>query len=273
MKALIDGDILVYRMAWAVQKTVYQHKETGEFFNGKKKAKKWLWEQLGDDASWNDEDWDITDEIEPWSACQFLIDHHMEQIMTNCDAEEYQVFLSPSRTFRHDLATIREYKANRRPPPEYKDKAREHLTNYYNAEVGQNIEADDCLGLHQTTETIIASIDKDLLSIPGWHYDIVNQDKICIDLYEADQMFMFQLIAGDPTDNIQGIPGMGPAKAKNILAMFDGDHKGLVEEIRQLYDEHYEGFGEDALIETAQLVYILRNGDKPGEEQWRKLLA
>lgn len=284
MKVLIDADILVYRNAWAVQKTHYTHKETGEFFDGKAKASEWLIELYGGPVSkgkrnwlkehWKDEEWEAVEEIEEWKACRFLLDHSIDKIKTNVGATDFALYLSPDRCFRHDIATVLPYKGKRRPAPFYKDKAREHFINYYAAVVGENIEADDLCGLNQTTETIIASIDKDLLSIPGHHYNIDSEEQVVIDLYEADQMFFCQLLAGDlGVDNIPGLPGIGMATAQTILSQFDADHEGLVKEIKSRYEEAYPGQGEKIMIEMAQLVYILRRGDTPGKEQWRSLLG
>ena len=118
------------------------------------------------------------------------------------------------------------------------------------------------LGLNQTTDTCICSIDKDLLQIPGRHYNFVDDVKSTVDIYEADNWFMTQVLSGDvSTDNIQGLPGIGEAKAANIVDSFAGDHQGLVEEIKALYEDHYPGQGLEILEEMARLVYILRRGD------------
>lgn len=271
MKLLVDGDIPVYRMGWAVQKTHYQHKVTGEFFDGIKKAKEYL-KEMHAGIEWDLVDWEVNEEIEPWSNCKFLIDSFMSTLMRNTAADSYEVYLSPSETFRHRLATVRPYKGTRRPPPRYKDKNREYLIQRYGAEVAVDIEADDMLGMNQTEDTCIASIDKDLLQIPGHHYDVVKETSVCVDLLEADNMFFAQLLAGDSTDNIVGIPGIGMKKAMGIVDMFEGDHYGLVEEINTLYEENYPNIGMEIRDEMAQLVYILRKGDTLGQEQWRNLL-
>ena len=271
MHVLVDADILVYRMAWACQKTHYQHKEKGEFFDTKTKAKAWLKDEL---MEWDESEWDITDEIEPWKNCKFLIDVAMSEILRNCGTDEYTCFLTPPNTFRYDIAVTRPYKAGRAPPPHWKDEAVKYFINSYNAVLNdQRLEADDMLGLSQTTDTVIASIDKDLYMIPGKHYDIVKKTHMEVDMQAADDWFFTQLLSGDiSTDNIVGVPGIGNVKAKKLVAEFQGDHYGLVEEIEQLYELHYPGLGMDVMQEMAQLVYILRKGDTKGFEQWRKLL-
>lgn len=270
-KVLIDADILVYTSAWAVQKTHYTHKEELEFFDGISKAKAWFKEEFPD-REWDLEEWDVVDHIEPWSACQFLIDAAMTKIMDQCQADTYEAFLSPSRTFRHDIATVRPYKDRKQPSPFYKDKAREYLIKSYHAKIGNGVEADDLLGLNQDTDTIIASIDKDLLMIPGRHYNINKEEFITVDLLEADEMFFCQLVAGDSTDNIQGVPKWGMIKAAKLVAEFEGDHKGLVEYIEELYETAYSEQGKKIMYEMATLVWILRKGDTPQKAGWQELL-
>lgn len=285
--ALIDGDIIVYRSAFATQKTIYTHRSSKEFFEGITKAKMWFAVEHGwkkDETKglkkfledkWDINDWVVEDRVEPFNACAFLIDSIIQKIMIATGADYYKVYLSPSKNFRHDISTVREYKANRPPPPVHKNEAREYMMNYYSAEVGDNIEADDLLGLNQTTDTVICSIDKDLLQIPGRHYNFVDDVHSIVDIYEADSWLFTQILAGDvSTDNIQGLPGIGDAKATTIVDSFAGDHTGLVEEIKYLYEESYPARGKNVLEEMTRLVYILRKGDVLGEnEQWRELLS
>ena len=271
--ALIDGDIIVYRMSWAVQKTHYTYLPLDEFFEGKKKAKDWYKEMVGGDPDFdNDKEWLIVDNLEPWSNCKFLVDSCISQIMEAVGAENKMIFLSPKHTFRHDIAVTAPYKAGRPPPPFYKDKVATYLIERYGAECGNKVEADDLLGMMQDTDTVIVSIDKDLLMIPGKHYNFVKDEFVYVDLLAADVWFFAQLLAGDRTDNINGLKGIGIKTALKIVERYTGDHEGLVRTIKDMYNAEYAERGEDVMIEMAQLVYILRRGDKPGTEQWRKLL-
>lgn len=75
--------------------------------------------------------------------------------------------------------------------------------------------------------SIIAGIDKDLDQIPGWHYnwELVRSGKVIREAkkyYVSDleglKKFYYQLIVGDPTDGIKGIPGKGPKAAEKLLS-------------------------------------------------------
>ena len=278
--ALIDADIIVYRSAWAVQKTHYTYLPLDEMHDGKKKAKDWYKEMFDRDPDFEDgKDWLVVDNLEPWSNCKLLIDICIRFIMDKTGADNKLLFLSPSETFRHKLAVTLPYKGGRPHPPFYRDKCVEYLTKRYNAVTGNQIEADDLLGMNQTGDSVICSIDKDLHMIPGHHYNFVKDEWAEIDLREADDWFFIQLMMGDKTDNIQGLSGtrekrgLGLVGARDVLEGFQGNDEGLVEEITELYKDKYgQDRGKTVMIEHAQLVYILRKGDTPGHEQWRDLL-
>lgn len=76
-------------------------------------------------------------------------------------------------------------------------------------------------------EPIICGIDKDLLQIPGKHYQwpIIRKGKIVrqamyhdIDEETGWRNLFTQALTGDTSDNIKGIHGIGPKKAEKILS-------------------------------------------------------
>lgn len=265
---LIDGDILVYKAAWACQKTHWTDITTGEFFDNKTKAKQWSVTERG---VFNEEDWEHEEILEPWHECANILSIMIQDIVNETKAKDYTIYLSPSKCFRHEIATILPYKDRKTPKPKHYEKAREYLIGAFKAEVQDNLEADDLLGINQTTSTAIASVDKDLKMIPGRHFDIDKKSRSIISKEAADNFFLYQLITGDMTDNVRGVPQWGPVKAKALVRDFAGNTKGLVEEIRELYNENYEQ-GEDALRETAALLWILRRGETPETAGWRGFL-
>ena len=268
---LIDGDILKYQMGWAVQKTHWTHRATGESFETKTAAKNWYKEVFLDD--FNEDEFDVKELIESWENCQWLVDNKIGEIAYATEADEIVVCLSPDKCFRDELATIQEYKGNRPDKkPKYADKIIEHLKVAYNTVVGDNIEADDLMGMMQTTDTVIATIDKDLNMIPGEHYNFNKGESYMVDLLDADRWFFIQLLAGDRTDNIKGLPGIGEVNAANIVDSYEADHDELIEDIAELYEAHYPEEGEAAMHETAALVWILRKDETPETAGWRRLL-
>lgn len=64
---------------------------------------------------------------------------------------------------------------------------------------------------------IIMSIDKDLDMIRGWHYNFVKKEKYFVKEEDTMRIFYKQVLTGDRTDNIEGLKGIGPVKAERIL--------------------------------------------------------
>ena len=273
---LIDGDILIYLAGFAAQKTIWTHTPTGEWFEGKKAANTWWAGRSPDKMSL--EDWESEIKVEPWSNCQFIIDGKIGECKHMTDSNDVMVFLTPSKTFRHDLAFTRGYKANRidAPKPVYFDDIRVYLMEEYGATIGENVEADDLMGMAQTNNSCIASTDKDMLQIPGRHYNFTKPKEEAFTMVtpeDGDRWFFCQLLSGDATDNIPGIPGIGAKKAKDMVDMYWGDQKELVAAITDLYEQHYGVAGLDVMEEQAALVWILRSGETPDNAGWKDLLG
>lgn len=179
MQALIDGDIVAYRCSASCQKQGV-----------------------------------VT---EPLEIAIARTDELMHRILFDTGSESYRVFLSNGETFRHRLYPP--YKANRAEvaKPEYLQSVREHLVTGWRAELAIDIEADDLMGIYQTDETIICSIDKDMLQVPGKHYNFVKMEHYDISQTTGDFNFWMQMIMGDRADNIPGYDGLMRQKVPKFL--------------------------------------------------------
>jgi hypothetical protein len=176
-RALIDGDIVTYRCAAATE---------------------------NDDVN-----------IACWQAGEM-----MRRILHETNAVSYRCFLTGSGNFRYSIYP--DYKANRRdvPRPKHYAAIREYLTAAWNASVTEGYEADDAMGMEQCLEpegSIICSIDKDMLMIPGWHYNFVKQEMRLVSPLDGLRHFYWQLIMGDKTDNIPGYDGKMRQKVPKFL--------------------------------------------------------
>lgn len=85
-----------------------------------------------------------------------------------------------------------------------------------------NLEADDVIGIMATHPEpsgipIIISGDKDLKSIPGYHYNFLRDEFFFVTEKEADRNFYTQALTGDKTDGYDGCPGVGPKTAEKLL--------------------------------------------------------
>lgn len=201
MKALLDADILVYRVAFTTQE-----------------------EDIG---------------IAKWRMNELI-----QRILERTEATEYQCYLTASNdstAFRKKVYP--EYKANRKAPrPVHYEALREYLVNEYGAAVSTTIEADDAIGIDSNgvSDCIIVSIDKDLLQLPGKHYNFVKDEFQTVTKESGLRFFYKQLLKGDAADNIKGCPGIGEVKAERILNSIDNSETAWFDAVRNTYSNDAE---------------------------------
>lgn len=193
------------------------------------------------------------------------IDDMIEATLQEVAATEYKGWLTDGRdNFRKHVYP--EYKANRKQEkPVNLTFLQEFVKKNWGAEIAIGMEADDALGINQNKmvykeeeETIICSIDKDLLQVPGNHYNFVKKEFKIIDDYEGRYNFYTQMLVGDATDNIKGVEGIGPKKAAQALA------DCYTEE--EMFDKVQDMYGNDE--------YMIMNGiclhiKRTQEDDWR----
>tara|TARA_R110002051_G_scaffold238028_1_gene298854 strand:+ start:3164 stop:3856 length:693 start_codon:yes stop_codon:yes gene_type:complete len=131
----------------------------------------------------------------------------------------------------------------------------------YKSVYTEHIEADDLMGRMASAGLAVAvTIDKDLRSTPGWHW---NPDKEWearrITEEQADRFFYKQWMMGDSTDKIPGIPKVGPVKADRIL---EQNSPANWEAIVVAEYEKRE-LTEDYTLSQATAVRILRVNEEP----------
>lgn len=228
MQLLIDGDIVAYRCAASVEPS--------------KKA---------EPRTLTAEETQFEREI-AIARCDTL----MRELIHTTQADTYTCFLSGKGNFRYQVYP--EYKANRKDTidPRFRKDCKDFLVQEWNAVYSEGCEADDLLGIAQTPDSCIASIDKDLLMIPGQHYNWVRDEKVFVDEIDGIKHLYKQMIIGDKADNIFGVVGLGPVKAAKAI-----DHLESEEEMIQVV---YDLYKEDAkrFLANVQCLWILR---KEGE--------
>ena len=83
---------------------------------------------------------------------------------------------------------------------------------------------------------VIASIDKDMLQVPGWHYNFVKNEWTTIDYFGGLKRFYEQLLKGDRSDGIPGVAGLGEKKAARMLEGCETEQE-MFDICRQAYND------------------------------------
>jgi len=183
------------------------------------------------------------------------MEEFMSKIIEESGCDKVITCLSGDNLYRKDVAPY--YKANRKGTrkPMLLKFAKKYLGDKYNGKVEDKLEADDLLGILGSADknTVIWSLDKDLLTIPAYH--LIDGKVVEVDQEEADYHFLYQTLVGDSTDNYKGCPTVGDKKA-NALLEKDG---ATWETVVKAFDS--KGLGEEVAIENARLARILRDGE------------
>lgn len=248
---LVDGDILVYSIAFSVEVPIYVVK--GAVYKTRTIAEKYAKEKNAT----------VHKRINVGSEKDLRrnLNERIKQIKDDCGTSNLQIFITSSNTksnFRYSVATILPYKGNRYKliKPIHYDRIRNILINDYQATVVEGQEADDQLAISQTElfskyanyeRSIIASIDKDLWTVPGYHYHLKTRQIDFVDDEQALCNFYRQLLTGDPVDNIPGIVRL----LKN-----NGREEEANNLVHNKYIKHYDDSTIDYNIES-KYNYIL----------------
>jgi hypothetical protein len=258
MKALIDGDIILYEIGYAADGASYtvKHKGVSVEFGGKREANEYC-ERLSIPT-------DIIKKtlnpVEDWLVRK-MVDNLISSITTTISTSLSRptspvVYISGPTNFRTTLATRAVYKGNRDKDkkPHHYEYIKEYLKEEYRAIVSKGVEADDMLGLAIDDESVLCSRDKDLLMVPGWHFNWKGEGVFNISGEDALKHFHCQCLTGDKVDNIIGLERVGPATAAKILKPAT-TIKGQWEIVKQEYDERLAD-GRAALEENGMLLWI-----------------
>jgi DNA polymerase-1 len=231
---LLDADVIVYRSAFGVEQNV----------------------DWGDGQhSWHANLHDVTP----------VVDQMIEEVKDQLKADKTVLALTCADTPNFRREVYPEYKMNRantRKPLLWK-KTREYIIEKYDARIKPNLEADDVLGIMATmpmpgATRIIASIDKDFLSIPGKFFNLKKGRMFEMTEAEADRNFMLQTLTGDATDHYPGCPGVGPKGADKILKFEEG-LPAMWKAVVQAYKN--KGLTTEDALTQARCARILRFSD------------
>lgn len=151
-----------------------------------------------------------------------IMTHSTKYIIAVSDTEELDV--------RKVLYKYAEYKGNRGTKPEFIAKWKytmlKHIKDKWSITAVLGFEADDVIATaarmlrELKTDYVVCSPDKDLLQIEGYHWNYSkaeDQEMRLVTPENANYTFWVQVLSGDSTDNVFGVPGLGPVKAALVL--------------------------------------------------------
>ena len=217
-KVLIDGDIVAYRSAFATQDLFPKDAE---------------------------------------EKAEILLDYILEETLEFPTPDQYEIYLTGSGNFRHQIAKSYEYKGNRKSAekPIHLYHIRQYMVDKFDAIVSEGEEADDLIAIEATRlgpDTVVASIDKDMLQIPCHHFNFGKNEWKAVDEWSGLRFFYNQILTGDRADNIVGLYRVGPVKATKMLSEAKTE-QDLWEACVKAYDGDV-----DRVIENARLLWLRR---------------
>lgn len=182
------------------------------------------------------------------------------RIQEKVEADKVILAFSDKANWRKDILPT--YKANRADSrqPLIRRALTEWAQEEYECFVRPTLEGDDVLGILATRSNpkndtfIVCTIDKDLKTIPGLHYNIKHDKMFEVTVEEADRWHLTQALTGDATDGYAGCPGIGPVAAKKIL-----DKDCSWEAVVKAYDK--AGLSEEEALVQARVARICRAED------------
>ncbi len=236
MHLLIDGDIVVFRFSCAMDTTV-------DWGHGLKTIQRNL------------------------LKAQNEVDRFIKVMMAKTFCTEVTMCFTSHKNFRYSvLPTYKYNRAGLTKPAMYND-LQAYIEDTYPCKIKPGLEADDILGILSTLDpegTVLATIDKDLLQIPGKHYNWNWGRSFEVFEEDATNYFWQQCLTGDPGDGYKGIPGVGPAKAMKILEVREPDDNTW-DVIVQNYAK--KGLTEKDALQQARVARMCRKEDYDFEKE------
>jgi DNA polymerase-1 len=239
--ALIDGDVLAYQSC--------HNRDTHRI---------WVPEVGFTSPTYTEEE-----DAEYIAICWKTFKKRLEKLVATVYCEHYLMAVKGADNFRNALYP--DYKMNRHADVKRANlvvPALRKLAVHHDLAIeSTGREADDLLRMwaNECAEVgrdyVICSIDKDLRCIPGTHYLMHHEEFLVVSEKEAMLHYHRQLLKGDPTDNIPGLPGVGDKTAEKLLS-----DCATEEECQEVVVGSYlQAFGDDwyeYLLSNAKMIHL-----------------
>ena len=229
---VIDGDIFLWECGLAVEKPI----------------------------DWGDDLWTLHANLE---EARIRLDIEFAGLKEKTNAAVLAVALSGQKNWRKEVLPSYKYHRKKSRKPVVFHALKEYVRETYKTFEYPQLEADDVCGMLMGSrlwrtkfEKILVSTDKDLLQIPGLHYNPGRPQEGITEVSEADGTYnhMFQTLTGDLVDGYSGCPGVGPKTALKILGSEPTWDKVVAAYVKA-------GLTEDDALVQARVARILKQED------------
>ena len=162
----------------------------------------------------------ISSVAETLEEAKQTIDDTYNSIALETNVSLFRTYFTGPNNFRKEVAVQKEYKGNRKnksKPELFKDCV-SYMCAKYNGIVVDGFEADDAIASDMTQNGAIhCGVDKDILQVAGTHYNYVKKKWVEVSEAQAAVNLYTQILVGDSSDNIPGLPKVGAVKAQKII--------------------------------------------------------
>jgi len=199
---------------------------------------------------------------ESWENFKEMLQALLDEVF----CEEFLMAVKGENNYRN--AILPTYKMNRHKDPNKQNIFVPTLRKLAVAEdlaiAAHGMEADDLIRIWAEEcraygiDYIICSIDKDLRCIPGNHFLMRDKKIITINEKSAIRHYYCQLLKGDPTDNVLGVPRVGEIKADRILTACSDEEEYQEAVVEQYMIAYGEGWFEQLLV-NGRMIHLLRS--------------
>lgn len=292
------GDVQFIKVQHKKSGNVKEFKNITEFWGRGKVIGGWLAKQSG---NWKKSDFIIKkytkrNHMISMSLLQKMLISKIEFIQNKDFCDSLKLVVAGEGNYRYDIYA--HYKCSRQhlPRPTQLQVLKDWLcTLDYDVIQENGIEADDVLGIwakrgydkalqsgnYEDNDICSVFIDKDILQFPGWYYNPQKKTRVPVWQTEIDaaRCFWKQMLVGDKSDDIPGLPnvtkkvwkghdlkgsgGIGSVRANVLLASCKSS-KDMEDKVVYLYRTYYDSISIP-WQEKFQLNYqLLKLQEQPG---------
>jgi len=190
----------------------------------------------------------------------------LQELLDEVFCEEYLMAVKGENNYRNLI--MPSYKMNRHTDPNKQNRFVPTLRKLAIAEdlavAADGMEADDLIRIWaeearaKDIDYVICSIDKDLKCIPGQHYSMKVKKLFTISEKEAIRHYYCQLLKGDPTDNVLGVPRVGEVKAERILNLCKDEEEYQEAVVEQYMLAYGDGWYEQLLV-NGRMIHLMKH--------------